>query len=119
MKIIFLQFVAQKLLGEPTKRTEGGSRWWFRCPFHSPDRNPSFCTLPPKEGCKDWFKCWSCGKYGDEWDLLAQMFPADDYAYRKLRYRQLYAEFERLGGQAPAPIKPKAAKVNHRSKTLT
>src|SRR5262245_30117563 len=64
----FLQFVCRKLLGQPVRRGQPGESY-YRCPFHA-DSNPSFHTLPERAGTRDRWKCFGCGAWGDEADLL-------------------------------------------------
>lgn len=45
-----------------------GNEWVCKCPFHSPDNNPS-CYIFHKGG-KWLFKCFSCGEAGDAIDWL-------------------------------------------------
>ena len=76
----FLEFVlCEKLLGDPVYRTENSAYW--NCPFHS-EENPSFHTLPTKPGEKNRFRCWSCGEWGDEHDLLKNEMPHLSYSRR-------------------------------------
>ena len=39
-----------------------GGRWWGRCPFHGPERTPSFSLLPPDFRR---YYCHGCGVSGD------------------------------------------------------
>jgi DNA primase len=39
-----------------------GGRWWGRCPFHGPERTPSFSLLPPDFRR---YYCHGCGATGD------------------------------------------------------
>ncbi len=39
-----------------------GGRWWGRCPFHGPERTPSFSLLPPDFRR---YYCHGCGASGD------------------------------------------------------
>ena len=66
----FLDYIAERLMGPPVSHS-GGRSYWL-CPFHN-DTRPSFCTLH-KEGCKDRFRCYACGAWGDEYDLLKLFF---------------------------------------------
>src|SRR5262245_35498686 len=65
----FLQYICTRLFGPPAHRggMPGDSYW--NCPFH-PDDTPSFHTLPRKAGKKDYWKCFGCGLWGDEMNLL-------------------------------------------------
>ena len=67
-----LEYVCEQLMGPPVSRSCGRAVW--RCPRHE-DNHPSFNTLPPKDGCKDRFRCWSCGFWGDVHDLLIEFRP--------------------------------------------
>jgi hypothetical protein len=74
----FLQFVCEKLMGPPLR----GGMWL--CPFHE-DKNPSLSVRPPKDNHPIKFKCWSCGAWGDEHDLLKLFYPNEDYPKRLAR----------------------------------
>jgi hypothetical protein len=88
----FLEYIAERLMGTPASRSSGRSTW--PCPFHAPDNRPSFCTLPPKAGCKDRFRCFGCGARGDEHDLL-KGFGIRDYGDRLFQLNQFREDFER------------------------
>jgi hypothetical protein len=49
---------------------------------------------PPKNGHPIKFKCFRCGKWGDEFDLLRLFHPADDYSRRRDRLDQLRKEYD-------------------------
>jgi hypothetical protein len=68
----FLQYCCERLLGPPTRpgSSEGESYW--HCPFHADD-NPSFHTLPHTSRYRDFWKCFSCGLHGDEYQLLRNL----------------------------------------------
>ena len=98
--ISFLEFVAERLMGPPI-----GARSW-RCPFHD-DGNPSFAVNPPKQrpdGSQHpiKFRCHagSCGRWGDEWDLVAHFYPGT-FAQHKKRMRAWELAYERLYGINP------------------
>ncbi len=93
---MFLQFVARQLLGKPVSSSCG--RLTYHCPFHQPDRSPSFCILPPKAGCKDRYRCFACGVFGDEYDLVRLFYPHDNYSQRCERVRQLQIEYNKTSG---------------------
>ncbi len=87
-------------MATPAWRSNGRSVWL--CPFHE-ESHPSFCTLPPKSGYKDRFKCWVCGAWGDEHDLLKLFHPREDYGDRLVRLSTLRAEFEAHDSAKPEP----------------
>ncbi len=89
----FLEYVAERLMGPPAFRSGGRSTW--PCPFHSPDDHPSFCTLPPKNGCKDRYRCFSCGVWGDEFDLVKNFFDRENFGERRKRLAQWREDFKR------------------------
>ncbi len=60
----FVEYVARELMGEPEYRL-GEGRW--TCPHC--DHN-TWHVRPPKEGEKDRWSCWSCGAWGDAYDLV-------------------------------------------------
>ncbi len=84
----FLEYVAQRLMGRPVS----GSCW--RCPFCD-SRGPSFSVRPPKPGYPVKYKCFRCGEWGDEYDLLCEFYPEDDYARRRERVEQWRQKYER------------------------
>jgi hypothetical protein len=83
----FLEFVARKLMGPPAY----GSSWC--CPFHD-DTSPSFHITPPKDNFPIKYKCFGCGAWGDEFDLLKHFHPRDNYSDRCDRRKTLSREFE-------------------------
>jgi putative DNA primase/helicase len=54
-----------------TEVKQKGSEYTCRCPFHSPDNNPS-CYLYHRDG-KWSFKCFSCGEAGDSLDWIQKL----------------------------------------------
>src|SRR5437764_5152931 len=99
----FLEFIVRRELGEPNRNGK-----WL-CPFHG-ESNPSFTLFPPKAGCKDRFKCWSCGAWGDEFDLLKELYPDEDYSARLLRMEQLGAQYrDAQSAPKPKPISNRGA----------
>src|SRR5215471_3764302 len=68
----FLQHVAGRLLGPPARPGGAPGESYWRCPFHD-DTTPSFHTLPHKEGTRDYWKCFGCNLYGDEYNLLRNL----------------------------------------------
>jgi hypothetical protein len=87
----FLEFVCRKVLGPPAY----GSMW--HCPFHD-DSSPSFSVRPPKPGYRVRYKCWGCGAWGDEFDLVKWSHPGEDYDRRLERVAALRAEYEQGHG---------------------
>jgi len=59
----FLEYVADRLMGPPTD----GRAW--RCPFCDSDHG-SFSIRQPKRGYRIRYRCFRCGEWGDEYDLL-------------------------------------------------
>ncbi len=78
----FLEYVAERLMGPPASRS--GRRLMWCCPFHC-ESNPSFCTLPPKHGNKDRYRCFACGVWGDEYDLMKLFYDNENFAQRRER----------------------------------
>ena len=84
----FLEYVAERLMGPPVC----GSCW--RCPYcDSP--HASFSVRPPKPGYKVKFKCFRCGMWGDEYDLLKEFYPGEQYPRRRVRLDQWYRDWQR------------------------
>ncbi|MGA2064139.1 MAG: CHC2 zinc finger domain-containing protein [Thermoguttaceae bacterium] len=88
----FLEYVAERLMGPPASRSSGRSTWL--CPFHD-ESNPSFCTLPPKAGCKDRFRCFGCGAWGDEYDLMKLFYDRENFSERRDRMEQWREDWKR------------------------
>jgi hypothetical protein len=84
----FLEFVATKLMGP---------RPWL-CPFHN-ERHSSFSIRPPKGDYPIKYKCFACGAWGDEFDLVRHFYPKDDYNRRLDRVRFLKLEYEATYGK--------------------
>jgi hypothetical protein len=91
-------------MGPPVSRSYGRATW--HCPFHN-DEHPSFCTLPPKAGCKDRFRCFGCGAWGDEYDLLRLFFDRENFDQRRLRLDRWREDWKR-------EQQPGAAAISHR-----
>ena len=87
-----LEYVAERLMGPPVLRSYGRATW--HCPFHN-DEHPSFCTLPPKAGYKDRFRCFACGAWGDEYDLLRLFFDRENFDERRLRLDRWREDWKR------------------------
>jgi hypothetical protein len=99
--ITFLEFVCIRLLGPPARRGAPGESHW-PCPLCG---HRSFHTLPVKAGCKDAWKCFRCGAWGDEFNLLRALRdlghpPArGDYEDHALLLERWRAEYDRTGGE--------------------
>jgi hypothetical protein len=93
MRITFLEYVCQRLMGPPAKVDGMGRSWWL-CPFHG-ETEPSFQTLPPHEKYKDRFRCFACNEWGDEWDLLKIFYDRENYGDRRDRWQKLREDYER------------------------
>ncbi len=85
-----LEFVALDVMGPPLFHDVSGL-WYYRCPFHY-DTNASLVLR--REGSKPRYKCYGCGEYGDEFDLLKQMRPKWDYGDRKEYIARMTATFQ-------------------------
>ncbi len=96
MTTTFLEFVCRELLGPPEGR-EGDSPTW-PCPKCA---KPKFHLRPPRAGNRDRFSCWSCDFWGDEADLLKQVFPEENYDDRLVRLSALRDEYGRSGASRP------------------
>jgi hypothetical protein len=92
----FLEFVVRRYLGEPT----GVSCPCWPCPACShPTR--SLTVNPPKDGCKDKFRCFRCLAWGDEFDIV-KWSGVRDYGDRLGIVRQLRAEYDAMADRKPA-----------------
>ncbi|WP_168564997.1 hypothetical protein [Crateriforma spongiae] len=80
--MIFLEYVATKLIGRPTARKQ-----WV-CPWCN---EAQLKVRPPKRDYAIKFKCWNCDKWGDAMDLATKLRPDLNPDERK----QLIAEFRK------------------------
>src|SRR4051812_32597009 len=97
----FLEYVCERLLGPPARRTGTYGESYWLCPFHN-DSNPSFHTMPDKSHLKHRWMCFGCGMRGDAADLMKERIPGEDWPTRKRRldqWRHVY-EQELKGAQA-------------------
>src|SRR4051794_894461 len=86
----FLQYVCERLMGPPTRRTAHDGESYWTCPFHGGD---SFHTMPSVPGQKDRYKCFGCGALGDEADLMKQRMPGETWPARKQRLAEWRQEY--------------------------
>lgn len=56
------------LIGASIPLRRSGKRYVGRCPFHGPDKHPSFAVWQGKR--KQLWGCWSCGATGDAIDWI-------------------------------------------------
>jgi hypothetical protein len=112
----FLEYVAERLMGPPLSQSGGRSTW--PCPFHSPDDHPSFCTLPPKAGCKDRYRCFSCGVWGDEYDLVKNFFDCENFGERRKRLAKWREDFKRDVPAGDSPVIPSGDRGATRQSTV-
>jgi hypothetical protein len=68
----FLEYVCRRMLGRPARDSATPGECYWCCPFHV-DSSPSFHTLPHRQGKKDYWKCFGCGLWGDEYNLLRSL----------------------------------------------
>jgi hypothetical protein len=66
----FLQYVATALLGKPISKGGQPGEWYWECPFCGKEK---FHTLPSRKENKDKFRCFVCGEWGDEWDIITKI----------------------------------------------
>jgi len=86
-----LEFVIERTYGSPAYRS--GDRATWHCPRHD-DTNPSFSTRPPRPGFKDRFQCFSCGWWGDEYDILREFYPGERFPELRVRLNALRIDWE-------------------------
>lgn len=99
----FLEYVCRELIGEPVySRGNGVSSW--SCPCHE-DENPSFVTRTFVEGGHHRFKCFSCGWWGDELDVLKECFPTENFDSRLRRLDELRKAYKKEIRQPTEPTK--------------
>jgi hypothetical protein len=84
----FLEFLVEKLLGPRVS----GTCW--RCPFCD-SSGPSFSVRPPSPLGPVKFKCFRCGTWGDEHDLVKHLERIHNYQNRLHRLNELRDEYER------------------------
>ncbi len=104
----FLDYVCEQVLGPASYYGYDYAVW--SCPQHE-DLHPSFKTLPRKDGCKDRFKCWSCGFWGDEYDLLKMMYDRENFSDRKRRLEQMREDYNREFEEESETLEPKAVDI--------
>jgi hypothetical protein len=90
----FLQYVAERLMGPPARRTGTDGESYWCCPFHA-DTSPSLHTMPHRADYKDRWQCFGCGMRGDEADLMAGLMPGETWPQRKMRLDQWRQDYER------------------------
>jgi hypothetical protein len=90
----FLQYVAERLIGEPARHSATYGESYWCCPFHN-DTHPSFHTMPHKSEYKDRWRCFGCGMGGDEADLMAGLIPGEDWNRRRARLLEWRQDYER------------------------
>lgn len=103
--LTFLQYVCTRLIGAPVRHGAKGESWWH-CPLglHT-DKTPSFHTLPAKQGCRDYWKCFGCHRGGDEFQLLRHLRETGHkdcqggYEEHKVRLTQWRMEYDSLTTQ--------------------
>jgi hypothetical protein len=83
----FLEYVFCKQFG----------RGPWRCPYCDAGH---FSVQPPKDGCKVKFHCFSCGVFGDEFDIFKDVRGVRNYQDRIDMRAEWYAEWQLLG-EAP------------------
>lgn len=83
----FLEFVAARLLGPAVS----GSYW--NCPFCD-SSSASLSVRPPKAGYKVKFKCFRCATWGDQFDLMKEFYPGEDYPRRRVRLDSWRRDYE-------------------------
>jgi hypothetical protein len=83
----FLVFVCERLMG----KAYSGTCW--RCPFCESNHG-CFSVRPPKGDYPIKYKCFRCGEWGDEFDLIKHSHPDDDYRTNVKRWRRLLNEYE-------------------------
>jgi hypothetical protein len=102
----FLEYIIERKLGEPSSR--GGDGTYWPCPHCGSDR---FHTMPHRYGCKDRFRCWKCGWWGDEHDFLIETRRGTSYAQRCRLLADLRTEYDRQ----QAKVKRSAAELESES----
>jgi hypothetical protein len=98
----FLEYVCERLMGPAAKPGGSAGESYWVCPFHN-DNDPSFHTLPHKPEYKDRWRCFGCGKGGDEADLVKEFYPAEGWPHRRARLDRWRREYERGAMAARQP----------------
>ena len=88
----FLEYLLTKYLGKPARRSGNGVSYW-PCPVCGHD---SFHTLPDKPLMKHRAKCWNaeCGFRGDDYDMLKEFYPDEDFNERLDRRTHLLQDYQ-------------------------
>lgn len=84
------EFVLRKYIGPPR-----GKSW--SCPLHT-DRTPSMTMQSSIASDKCRCKCYSCGFWGDVFDLLKIFHPMESFPERQLRLKDLEKELTAIHG---------------------
>jgi hypothetical protein len=98
----FLQFLCTALLGPPAQMTSTDGESWWLCPLHN-DHPPSFHTLPHRPDQRDYWKCFGCGRGGDDFQLLRDLRDIGrpdaqgGYKEHQALLERLRKEYARLG----------------------
>ncbi len=104
--MIFLQYLAENLMGPP-EQVKGEARW--TCPWCG---HRGFHIRPDKPEFKPRWSCWHCGQWGDEHDLLAHFRPTLDYGQRLMMLDALREEWEATAAES-ADILPGAGSTRY------
>ena len=105
----FLEFVCTKLMG-PAVSSDGDGQSNWPCPRHD-DPGANFHTLPCDPRYRHRFRCWHCALWGDEFDLLLEFFPGENYGQRRARLAALRIDHkreqpERCEAKSPSSFSP-------------
>jgi hypothetical protein len=97
--ITFLEYTCERYMGPPVY----GRSW--NCLFHE-DLTPSLVVRPPKQRPDGtWYpvkyKCFSCGAWGDEVDLIRHFYPDDTKLQFVKRWQSLCDGYQHLTGKQP------------------
>ena len=90
MKLSFLEYAAERLMGPPTSRIGGGRSTWT-CPQCG---DLKFYTLPPKKGTVTRFRCPRCQFSGDAFDLVKEFHSEKTYPWQRVQMEMLQQDYQ-------------------------
>jgi hypothetical protein len=103
----FLQFVCEELLGPPAHHGgQTGDSYW-PCPFRK-HKEVCFHTLPVHPSYPDRWRCFGCGNWGDEFQLLRNLRAAGrseaagNFGTHQLRIERWRREYDALPDYIPS-----------------
>jgi hypothetical protein len=91
----FLEFVCAQLLGPPVRVKGHGEAFWD-CPYCGNTKQKFHTRTLSNRYPKQRYGCYKCGEWGDEWNLIEDLYPDEDHAQHVRRWKMLREEWEAL-----------------------